>query len=130
MSLIEEGGEPQVRMAFLAIVGSHSINGVSQLHTQLLTHGLVKDFYDMWPYKFNNKTNGVTQRRWLYKANPALRNLINSKIGSGWITKLDELKNLAKYVNDKDFQKQWQEAKLACKKGIRRKIKKMGRFTN
>ena len=73
MSIIEEGPEPQIRMAYLAIVGSHSVNGVSQLHTQLLSNGLVKDFHDMWPNKFNCKTNGVTQRRWLYKSNPSLR---------------------------------------------------------
>lgn len=124
MSLIEESGEPQVRMAYLAIVGSHSVNGVSQLHTQLLTSGLVKDFYDMWPFKFNNKTNGVTQRRWLYKSNPALRRLINSKIGNGWTTNLDELKNLVKLSDDKAFQKQWQDAKLSAKKDFVEKIKK------
>ena len=124
MSLIEEGGEPQVRMAYLAIVGSHSVNGVSQLHTQLLTSGLVKDFYDMWPFKFNNKTNGVTQRRWLYKANPGLRQLINSKIGNGWTTNLNELKKLTKLADDKAFQKQWQEAKLNAKKAFVEKIKK------
>jgi starch phosphorylase len=128
MSLIEEGGEPQVRMAYLAIVGSHSVNGVSQLHTQLLTSGLVKDFYDMWPFKFNNKTNGVTQRRWLYKANPGLRQLINSKIGNGWTTNLNELKKLTKLADDKAFQKQWQEAKLNAKKAFVEKIKKWEGF--
>jgi starch phosphorylase len=124
MSLIEESGEPQVRMAYLAIVGSHSVNGVSQLHTQLLANGLVKDFYEMWPFKFNNKTNGVTQRRWLYKANPALRKLINSKIGNTWTTNLDELKKLTKLAEDKEFQKQWQDAKLSAKKDFVEKIKK------
>jgi starch phosphorylase len=128
MSLIEESGEPQVRMAYLAIVGSHSVNGVSQLHTQLLTSGLVKDFYDMWPFKFNNKTNGVTQRRWLYKSNPALRHLINSKIGNGWTTNLDELKKLTKLADDKAFQKQWQDAKLSAKKDFVEKIKKWEGF--
>jgi len=124
MSLIEESGEPQVRMAYLAIVGSHSVNGVSQLHTELLTNGLVKDFYDMWPFKFNNKTNGVTQRRWLYKANPALRNLINSKIGESWITNLKDLKKLAKFADDKDFHKLWNEAKYKAKLDFVDKIKK------
>jgi starch phosphorylase len=71
LSLIEEGGEPQIRMAFLAIVGSYSVNGVAALHTQLLTAGLFKDFYALWPDKFNNKTNGVTPRRWLAYCNPS-----------------------------------------------------------
>lgn len=124
MSLIEESGEPQVRMAYLAIVSSHSINGVSKLHTQLLENGLVRDFYEMWPEKFNNKTNGVTQRRWLYKANPSLRDLITSKIGSGWITKLDELKKLEKFIDDKEFQNNWRKAKLACKEEFITKIRK------
>jgi starch phosphorylase len=124
MSIIEEGSESQVRMAYLAIVGSHSVNGVSQLHTQLLENGLVHDFYQMWPEKFNNKTNGVTQRRWLYKANPALRDLICSKIGTGWVTDLSELKRLAPYADDPKFQEQWREAKLFCKREFVRKIGK------
>ncbi len=124
MSLIEEGGEPQVRMAYLAIVGSHSVNGVSALHTQLLSNGLVKDFYDMWPSKFNNKTNGVTQRRWLYKANPALRNLISSKIGDSWIKNLKDLKKLEKFADDKSFQKDWQDVKYEAKQHFVEKIKK------
>lgn len=124
MSLIEEGSEPQVRMAFLAIVASHSINGVSQLHTKLLENGLVNDFYQMWPEKFNNKTNGVTQRRWLYKSNPVLRDLICNKIGTGWITDLSELKRLEEYKDNKEFHLQWQEAKLAAKKAFVKKIAK------
>ncbi len=124
MSLIEEGDDKQVRMAYLAIVASHSINGVSALHTELLIHGLVKDFYEMWPKKFNNKTNGITQRRWLHKANPSLRELINSKIGEGWATDLKQLKKLEKFVDDKTFQKQWMEAKYDCKKRFVEKIRK------
>jgi starch phosphorylase len=124
MSIIEEGPEPQVRMAYLAIVGSHSVNGVSQLHTQLLSNGLVKDFHDMWPDKFNCKTNGVTQRRWLYKSNPSLRDLICSKIGTGWITRLDELKRLEQYADDPEFQKKWMEAKQVCKQEFVNKIRK------
>jgi starch phosphorylase len=124
MSLIEEGGEPQVRMAYLAIVGSHSVNGVSALHTQLLCSGLVKNFFDMWPSKFNNKTNGVTQRRWLYKANPALRNLISSKIGDSWIKNLKDLKKLEKLADDKSFQKEWRGVKYEAKQHFVEKIKK------
>ncbi|NLD93356.1 MAG: glycogen/starch/alpha-glucan phosphorylase [Fibrobacter sp.] len=124
MSLIEESGEPQVRMAYLAIVGSHSVNGVSALHTELLSNGLVKDFYDMWPSKFNNKTNGVTQRRWLYKANPALRNLITGKIGDSWIKNLKDLKKLEKYADDKSFQKEWRNVKYEAKQHFVEKIEK------
>lgn len=124
MSLIEEGSEPQVRMAYLAIVGSNSVNGVSQLHTELLSNGLVRDFYEMWPEKFNNKTNGVTQRRWLYKSNPALRDLICSKIGSGWVTNLSELKRLEAFASNNDFQLKWQQAKQICKNEFVKKIAK------
>ena len=124
MSLIEEGHEPQVRMAYLAIVGSHSVNGVSALHTQLLEHGLVHDFYEMWPEKFNNKTNGVTQRRWLFKSNPSLRDLICSKIGTEWVTDLKQLKRLEQYADDPQFQKRWREAKQTCKDDFVQKIRK------
>lgn len=124
MSLIEEGSEPQVRMAYLAIVGSHSVNGVSALHTQLLANGLVRDFYELWPEKFNNKTNGVTQRRWLYKSNPVLRDLICNKIGKGWVTDLSDLKRLEPFADDPDFQLKWQNAKQACKNEFVKKIAK------
>ncbi|HUI94060.1 MAG TPA: glycogen/starch/alpha-glucan phosphorylase [Chitinivibrionales bacterium] len=124
MSLIEEGPEPKVRMAYLAIVGSHSVNGVSELHTKLLANGLVKNFYDMWPEKFNNKTNGITQRRWLYTANQSLSSLISSRIGSGWIKDLMELKKLAPFADDPEFRKQWHEVKLANKKRFAQVIKK------
>jgi glycogen phosphorylase len=77
MSLIEEGPDPQLRMAYLAIVGSYSVNGVAQLHSDLLQEGLFRDFYELWPAKFNNKTNGVTQRRWMAAANPELSKLIS-----------------------------------------------------
>jgi starch phosphorylase len=118
MSLIDEGGERYVRMAFLAIVGSHSVNGVAALHTELLKHQLLKDFYEMFPKKFNNKTNGITQRRWLLKSNPALSSLITSKIGDQWITNLDELKKLEKFASDVDFQKAWQDVKKENKKKL------------
>ncbi|MFP4014562.1 MAG: glycogen/starch/alpha-glucan phosphorylase [Chitinispirillaceae bacterium] len=124
MSLIEEGEDKQVRMAYLAIVASHSVNGVSALHTELLKHGLVKDFAEMWPKKFNNKTNGITQRRWLYKSNPSLRDLINSKIGDGWATDLYKLKELEKFADDKAFHKEWQKAKLNCKHNFVTKMAK------
>lgn len=111
MSLIEEGDEPQVRMAYLAIVGSFSVNGVAELHSQLLQEGLFHDFYGLWPEKFNNKTNGVTQRRWLAYANPELSDLISSKIGRSWVTDLGELNRLKPAVADPDFCRQWQQVK-------------------
>jgi len=94
MSIIEDGEQKQVRMGHLAIVGSHSVNGVAALHSELVKKSLVPDFYEMWPERFNNKTNGVTQRRWLLKANPGLADLITEHIGDGWITNLDHLRQL------------------------------------
>jgi starch phosphorylase len=124
MSLIEEGNEPKVRMAYLAIVGSHSVNGVAALHTQLLKTGLVKDFYDMWPQKFNNKTNGITQRRWLYAANQGLSGLITEKIGSGWIKDLEQLKGLEQYCDDAEFHHRWLAIKQANKQAFVQKVYK------
>jgi len=112
MSLIQEGSEPMIRMAYLAIVGSSSVNGVAELHSRLLTEGLFREFAELWPDKFNNKTNGVTQRRWLAACNPGLSQLINSKIGTGWTTELTELQQLESFADDAEFQKQWQAIKL------------------
>jgi len=110
MSLIAEGSEPMVRMAHLAIVGSYSVNGVAALHSELLVKGLFKDFAEMWPEKFNSKTNGVTQRRWLAACNPALAELITSKIGDEWVTDLTQLEQLKPLADDDDFQHQWRAA--------------------
>src|SRR5207248_2507342 len=90
LSLIEESPVKQVRMANLAIVGSHSVNGVAAVHSRLVQTDPVPDFHAMWPEKFNNKTNGVTPRRWLLAANPALAELLTGKIGPGWVTDLDQ----------------------------------------
>ncbi|MDD5674254.1 MAG: glycogen/starch/alpha-glucan family phosphorylase, partial [Chitinivibrionales bacterium] len=122
MSLNAEGPEPQVRMAYLAIVGSHSVNGVAELHTTLLKNGLMRDFYELWPEKFNNKTNGITPRRWLYKSNASLSRLITEALGEGWIKDLNRLKNLAKFADDPQFRKQWQEIKFNNKKRFADKI--------
>lgn len=122
ISLIEEGDERQVRMANLAVVGSHSVNGVAELHTKLLTKSVLKDFYAFCPEKFNNKTNGITQRRWLLLANPGLSELITDKIGSGWITNLSELKKLEKFSQDKDFQKDFMNIKMDNKKTLSKMI--------
>jgi len=118
MSLIEEGQGQQVRMAFLAIVGSFSVNGVAELHSKLLQEGLFKDFYDLWPEKFNNKTNGVTPRRWLAACNPELAKFITETIGDKWITDLSELKKLEKFVNDKKFCKKWYELQQNAKQRL------------
>ena len=118
MSLIQEGGEPMIRMAYLAIVGSASVNGVAALHTKLLTEGLFRDFAELWPDKFNNKTNGVTQRRWLAACNPSLSELITRKIGSGWITELTELKQLEDFVGDEELRQEWRTIKLNNKKRL------------
>jgi starch phosphorylase len=120
MSIIEEDGQKQVRMAYLAIVGSFSINGVARLHSKLLCEGLFKDFYEMWPEKFNNKTNGVTPRRWIASANPKMTQLITEHIGYEWISDLSHihyLKECADPVN-KEFHQQWFEIKQANKKRL------------
>ncbi len=118
MSLIEEGGEKQVRMAHLAIIGSHSVNGVSALHTELIKTSLVPDFYARWPERFNNKTNGITQRRWLLKANPLLADLLSETVGSGWITDLTRLHGLEPFANDPAFQDRFRKIKRANKEQL------------
>ncbi len=111
MSLIDESGERYVRMAWLATVGSHSINGVAALHTELLKKELFHDFYEMFPERFNNKTNGITPRRWLLKSNPKLASLITEKIGDEWTVDLYKLRALEKFAEDKAFHKEWQAIK-------------------
>ena len=118
MSIIEECGLQQIRMAHLAIVGSFSVNGVAQLHSQLLQQGLFKDFYQLWPQKFNNKTNGVTPRRWIAACNPKLAALISETIGEGWITDLRELKKLVPYADDVAFRKRWRDIKQQSKQQL------------
>jgi len=107
MSIIEEGHDKQVRMAYLAIVGSFSVNGVAALHSQLLVDGLFNDFYQIWPEKFNNKTNGVTPRRWLAACNPELAELITKTIGSDWVTDLSQLEKLKPHAEKPAFRKKW-----------------------
>jgi starch phosphorylase len=125
MSLIEEGDVKQVRMAHLAIVGSHSVNGVAAVHSQLVKTELVPDFAALWPERFNNKTNGVTQRRWLLSANPGLAGLITATIGDGWITDLDDLRRLEPYAADKAFQEQFLAVKSANKQRLARLVKEV-----
>ena len=118
MSIIGENDEKHVRMAYLAIIGSHSINGVSALHSEILKHDLFRDFYEMWPERFNNKTNGITQRRWLKHCNRWLSDLISSRIGERWTTRLDELSGLRDLADSREFQQQWIEVKQANKQKL------------
>ncbi len=111
MSIIEEGYTKQVRMAHLSIVGSHSVNGVAALHSKLITADLVPDFFEMMPKKFNNKTNGITQRRWLLNVNPELAGLISNTIGDAWITDLYKLKSLEDYDENEEFVYNFQQIK-------------------
>lgn len=115
MSLIEEGPERKVRMANLAIVGSHSTNGVAAIHTQLLRSTTVRDFAEMFPERFSNKTNGVTPRRWLLQCNPALAATITDTIGDGWITDLAQLEKLKPLAGDKSFHDLFRAAKRKAK---------------
>ena len=115
VSLIEEGHQQQFRMAFLSIVGSFSVNGVAALHSDLLKSGLFADFYKIWPERFNNKTNGVTQRRWLSHCNPGLRELLDETIGTEWESNLEKISALKPLADDADFRKKWREVKQANK---------------
>jgi glycogen phosphorylase len=118
LSIIEEGSEQRVRMANLAIVGSHSVNGVAALHTQILKDTVFPDFVALYPGKFNNKTNGITQRRWLLKSNTALSELITSAIGDGWVTDLSQLQKLVPHASDKVFQEKWRAVKRSNKQRL------------
>lgn len=120
MAIIADG---QIRMAYLAIVGSHSVNGVAALHTEILKHQELKDFYELYPEKFNNKTNGITQRRWLLHANHGLAGLISETIGDGWITELTELEKLLPYAEDENFRRRFVEIKKANKVALAKYIK-------
>ncbi|WP_129777163.1 glycogen/starch/alpha-glucan phosphorylase [Peristeroidobacter soli] len=115
LSLIDEHGERYVRMAHLACVGSHAINGVAELHSELLKQDVLRDFYELWPHKFGNKTNGVTPRRWMALSNPRLTSLISEAIGNSWLKNLDELSKLAPLADDAAFRQRWREIKHANK---------------
>src|SRR5262249_4310954 len=115
MSLVEETPARQVRMANLAIVGTHSTNGVAQIHSDLLRTRVVTDFADLFPERFNNKTNGVTPRRWLLLANPELSRLVTEAIGGGWVTDLSQLHHLLPLADDAAFRARFRQAKQAAK---------------
>jgi len=118
LSIIEESGPRMVRMAYLSVIASHTVNGVAALHTELLKKDLFFDFDQLYPGKIRNKTNGITPRRWLLACNEGLSNLISEKIGSDWPYHLDKLKDLGKFADDADFQKQFMAIKLENKKKL------------
>ena len=122
MSLIEEGPDQKVRMAHLAIVGSHSVNGVAALHTKILTEEVFRDFYELWPERFNNKTNGITPRRWLRACNPGLAQLISSQLGEGWVKDLAQLQGLVHLAEDAGFREQWRRVKRENKERLARYV--------
>jgi glycogen phosphorylase len=125
VSIVQEGYEVQVRMAHLAIVGSHSVNGVSKLHTELVETRLVPDFYQLWPERFSNKTNGVTQRRWLLMANPGLASLLDATIGTGWATDLGQLSAVEKFADDVEFRRRFRNIKRANKERLARIVNRL-----
>lgn len=122
LSLVDESGEKQVRMANLACVGSRAINGVAELHTRLLGETVLRDFHDLWPEKFSNKTNGVTPRRFLLLANPDLGRLITDAVGPGWVTDCYKLRGLEKFIDDPSFRDRWRAIKLANKARLAKAI--------
>ena len=122
MSIIEEGDVPHVRMAYLAIVGSFSVNGVAELHSRLLEQHMFHDFHTLWPEKFNNKTNGVTQRRWLAACNPGLNRLITESIGEGWISDLEQLHRLRPLADDAAFRDRWDAVKMENKQRLAERV--------
>ena len=115
MSLIDEHGARYVRMAHLATAGSHAVNGVAELHTELLKSDVLRDFHDLWPQKFSNKTNGVTPRRWMVLCNPRLSQFISRVIGDNWIRNLDELRRLEPMIEDAQFRAEWRDIKRSNK---------------
>ena len=129
MSLIDESTPKNVRMANLAVVGSHSINGVSSVHSRLIRTSLVPDFYQLWPERFNNKTNGITQRRWLLQANPGLANLVHATIGDDWLTDLSRLKSLEKWATDQEFQAEFRKIKRSNKERLAKLIRESAHVT-
>jgi glycogen phosphorylase len=122
LSLIDENGERYVRMAHLACVGSHAVNGVAELHTELLKRNVLGEFYGLWPQRFSNKTNGVTPRRWIVLANPKLTALLTETVGDGWIRDLNELRALEPYADDAGFRERWSAIKRANKQDLAARV--------
>ncbi|MEC8187649.1 MAG: glycogen/starch/alpha-glucan family phosphorylase, partial [SAR324 cluster bacterium] len=131
VSLVEDGPDPQIRMPYLSIIGSHAVNGVAALHTKLLKDTVFRDFYELFPERFFNKTNGITPRLWLMQANPELAELISSRIGHDWEKNLEELRGLEPFQEDEKFRKEWRELKQLKKQQLIRWLeKKNGYFLN
>jgi glycogen phosphorylase len=129
MSLIDESGEKYVRMAYLATVGSHKVNGVAELHSKLLKETTLHDFYELWPEKFLNVTNGVAPRRFVVASNPRLSRLATQKIGDSWVKQLDDLRKLEVFVEDPGFRSECQKIKLANKQDLAGYIQKQTGIT-
>jgi len=129
LSIIEEGPVKMVRMAHLAIIGSHSVNGVAELHSQLLKERIFPDFHNFFPGKFNSKTNGITPRRWLLDVNPELADLISSHLGFGWITDLDQLRGLEPFADNPEFCRKWRRIKLDNKIALAEYIYRTNKVT-
>jgi starch phosphorylase len=123
MSIVQEVPSKEIRMAHLAIVGSHSINGVAEMHSELVKSQLVPDFYELWPQRFNNKTNGVTPRRWLLNCNHRLATLISEAIGSDWIADLDQLARLEPLAADAAFRRAFRDVKLKNKADLAKRVR-------
>lgn len=118
MSIISEGEQPAVQMATIGIVGSHKVNGVAALHTDLVKKTIFKDFFELYPEKFTNKTNGITPRRWLKQCNPGLASLISEYIGDDWVTNLSKLKELDQFAEEKEFRQKFVDVKQQNKKAL------------
>ncbi|HEY9626460.1 MAG TPA: glycogen/starch/alpha-glucan family phosphorylase [Coleofasciculaceae cyanobacterium] len=129
LSLIDEAGDRYVRMVYLACLGSHAINGVSSLHTAILQHLILPDFYELYPEKFSSKTNGVSLRRFLALSNPRLADLITSKIGDRWIAQPDQLSNLEAFADDAEFRSAWGQVKQAMKQALADQIQQQNGLT-
>ena len=123
LSLIDEAGEKRVRMANLATVGSHAVNGVAALHSTLLRQTVLRDFAELWPERFCNVTNGVTPRRFVVLSNPALAQLLDETVGEGWVTDLSRLKGLEAHADDAAFQERWRRIKRLNKEALADRIR-------
>lgn len=124
VSIVEESNPKQIRMANLAVIGSHKVNGVAFIHTELMKEFVFNSFYKIWPEKFCNKTNGVTVRRWLHHCNPGLAKLITDKLGNeNWVLDAGLLQNLTSFLDNQNFVKQWKEIKLENKRRLAKLIK-------
>jgi glycogen phosphorylase len=129
MSLFHQDSEKKLRMSHLAIVGSHSVNGVSALHSDIIRRRLFRDFFELWPGRFNNKTNGISPRRWLSVCNPSLSELISEYIGHGWVTDLEWLEKLVPLAEEPGFRRRWREVKQGNKQQLARTIRSLTGIT-